>query len=87
MNLNPTGAADTLIATWQAADPGNSPIDQYLITITGSDGAGMFTQSVSGTTLTASFTVDFVPNWSVSVQAHNAVGWGLSSSVFTLGGL
>ena len=86
-NLNPTGPNDTLVATWQAADPGNSPVDQYLVTITGSDGAGTFTQTVSGTTLTASFTVGYIPNWSVTVQAHNAFGWGPSSSVFTLGGL
>ena len=86
-DLNPTGATDTLVATWQAADPGNSPIDQYLVTITGSDGAGTSTQAVSGTTLTASFTVDPTPNWSVTVQAHNAFGWGPSSTVFTLGGL
>ena len=75
-NLDPAGATDTLVATWQAADPGNSPIDQYLVTITGSDGAGTSTQTVSGTTLTASFTVDYIPNWSVTVQAHNAFGWG-----------
>ena len=52
-NPDPPGANDTLVATWQAADPGNSPIDQYLVTITGSDGAGTSTQTVSGTTLTA----------------------------------
>ncbi len=86
-NLNPTGATDTLLATWQAADPGNSPIDQYQITISGSDGAGTFTQTVSGTTLTALFTVDYIPNWSGTVKAHNAAGWGPSSNVFSLGGL
>ncbi len=86
-NMNPTGTNDTLVAAWSAADPGNSPIDEYLVTITGSDGAGTFTQKVSGTTLTASFTVDYIPNWSVTVQAHNAAGWGPASSVVTLGGL
>ena len=86
-NLDPTGTNDTLVATWQAAVPGNSPVDQYQITIVGSDGGGTFTQTVSGTTLSASFTVDYIPNWSVTVQAHNAVGWGPASSVFTLGGL
>ena len=86
-NPDPTGTNDTLIATWQAAVPGDSPIDQYQITIIGSDGAGTFTNTVSGTTLTASFTVDYTPNWSVTVQAHNAIGWGPSSTVFTLGGL
>jgi hypothetical protein len=87
LNLDPTGTTDTFSASWQPADPGNSPIDQYLVAITGSDGAGAFTQTVSGTTLTASFTVDYIPDWSVAVQAHNAAGWGPLSSVFTLGGL
>ena len=86
-NPDPTGTSDALLATWQAADPGNSPIDQYLVTIVGSDGAGTFTQTVPGTTLTVSFSVDYLPNWSVTVQAHNAAGWGPSSAVFTLGGL
>jgi len=86
-NPDPSAATDTLVASWPAADPGNRPIDQYLVTITGSDGAGTFTQSVPGTTLTASFTVDYQPNWSVTGQAHNAFGWGPVSGVFRLGGL
>ncbi len=86
-NLDPLGATDTLVANWSAADPGNSPIDQYLVTITGSDGAGTFTQTVPGTTLTAYFNVDYIPNWSVTIQAHNAAGWGPVSSHVNLGGL
>lgn len=86
-DLNPTGTTDTLVATWQAANPGNSPVDAYLVTIVGSDGGGTFTQTVSGTTLTASFTVDYIPNWSVTVKAHNAAGWGPASTPVTLGGL
>jgi hypothetical protein len=86
-NPDPTGTTDTLVASWQAADPGNSPIDQYLITINGSDGGGTFTQTVSGTTLTAYFDIDYIPNWTVTVQAHNAAGWGAVSSPVTLGGL
>ena len=85
--LDPTDTTDTLVATWSAAVPGNSPIDQYQITITGSDGAGTFTQTVSGTTLTASFTVNWNPNWTVTVKAHNAVGWGPASAPVTVGGL
>lgn len=84
---DPSGTTDTIIASWQAADPGNSPIDQYLVKIVGSDGAGTFTQTVSGTTLTANFTVDWTPNWSLTVQAHNAFGWGPVSTTFHLGGL
>ena len=86
-NLDPTGLTDTLVASWQDNDPGNSPIDQYLVTITGSDGAGTFTSTVSGTTLTTYFNVDYIPNWSVTVQAHNAFGWGPVSTAFNLGGL
>ena len=86
-NPDPSGTTDTIVANWQAANPGNSPIDQYLVTITGSDGAGTFTQTVSGTTLTAYFSVDYIPNWSVTVQAHNAAGWGPISSAVHLGGL
>jgi fibronectin type III domain protein len=86
-NPDPTGASDTLVATWSAAVPGDSPIDQYQITITGSDGAGTFTQTVSGTTLTTYFNIDYIPNWTVTVKAHNAVGWGPSSTPVTLGGL
>lgn len=86
-NPDPTGTNDTLVVTWSAAVPGDSPVDQYQITITGSDGAGTFTQTVDGTTLTTYFTVDFIPNWTVTVQAHNAAGWGPSSTPVTLGGL
>jgi hypothetical protein len=84
---DPAGTTDTLIATWSAASPGDSPVDQYLVTIAGGDGAGTLTQTRPGTTLTASFTVDYTPDWSVTVSAHNAAGWGPSSAPITLGGL
>ena len=86
-NPDPSGTTDTLIASWQAADPGNSPVDEYQVTITGSDGGGTFTQTVSGTILTTYFTEDYIPNWSVTVQAHNAAGWGPVSAAYHLGGL
>jgi hypothetical protein len=76
-----------LLASWNAATAGNSPVDQYEITINGSDGGGTFTQTVSGTTLTATFLVDSTPDWSVTVRAHNAAGWGPWSARYTLGGL
>ena len=84
---DPSGTNDTIVVNWEAAVPGDSPVDQYQVTISGSDGGGTFVQTVPGTTLTASFNVDDIPNWSVSVKAHNAVGWGPSSSVVSLGGL
>jgi hypothetical protein len=79
---------NTLLARWNAANPGNSPIDQHEVTVTESDeGGGTFTQSVPGTTLTATFNVSDVPDWTVKVRAHNAAGWGPWSTPFTLGGL
>jgi hypothetical protein len=84
---DPAGTVDTLVVAWQAAVPGDSPVDQYQVAITGTDGGGSFTQRVSGTVLTASFSVDDVPNWTVAVQAHNASGWGAWSDAVTLGGL
>jgi hypothetical protein len=86
-NPDPSGATDTLVASWQPAVPGNSPVDQYLVTIVGSDGGGTNTTTVSGTTYTTYFGVDYIPNWSVTVQAHNAAGWGPVSAVTKLGGL
>lgn len=73
--------------SWYAAVPGDSPVDQYEITIVGSDGGGTFTQTVPGSVLTADFTADPSPNWTITVRAHNAAGWGPSSASFTLGGL
>jgi len=85
--LDPLGATDTLIASCAAADLGDSPIDKYFVTMTPDNGAGSMTQTVSGATLTTYFGVEFTPNWSVTVQAHNAVGWGPASNPVTLGGL
>jgi hypothetical protein len=82
-----SGTTATLVARWTAAVPGDSPIDDYEISISGSDGSGTFTQYVAGTTLTASFAVDFIPDWSVLVRAHNSIGWGAWSARYTLGGL
>ena len=86
-NQDPTGSTDTIIVTWNAADPGDSPIDQYVVRARNSETGVTDTQTVSGTTLTASFTEDWVPNWDITVQAHNAFGWGPVSDVFRLGGL
>ncbi|HTP47975.1 MAG TPA: fibronectin type III domain-containing protein [Casimicrobiaceae bacterium] len=86
---NPRAAARptrSLFASWTAAVPGDSPTDSYQITINGSDGGGTFTQAVPGSTLTATFAVSDIPDWSVKVRAHNAAGWGPWSARFVLGG-
>jgi hypothetical protein len=82
----PDSTYDPLLATWSAATGGDSPVDQYEITIRGSDGGGTFVQTVDGSTLSATFVVSDVPDWTVTVRAHDAAGWGPSSAPFRLGG-
>jgi hypothetical protein len=82
----PGSPGDMLVVTWAAAVAGDSPVDQYKVTITGSDGGGRFIQTVSGATLTASFSVSDIPDWRITVRAHNAAGWGPSSTPIVLGG-
>ena len=82
----PGSPGDTLLASWRAAGGGDSPVDLYQITITGSDGGGTFTQTVSGSTLSAVFAVSDIPDWSVKVRAHDAAGWSGWSATVRLGG-
>lgn len=82
----PGSPGDTLVATWGAAAPGDTPTDQYQVTVTGSDGGGTFTQTVSGSTLSATFAVSDGPDWTITVRAHNAAGWGPWSAPGFLGG-
>ena len=81
----PGASNDQLVAGWTAAVPGDSPTAQYQITINSNEG-GTFTQTVDGSTLSASFLVSDIPDWSVTVRAHNAAGWGPWSTAFVLGG-
>jgi hypothetical protein len=76
-----------LLLNWNAAVPGDSPVDRYQLMINGSDGGGTFTQIVSGVSLEASFTVDSTPDWTITLRAHNAAGWGAWSTPITVGGL
>ena len=66
-----------LHASWPAANPGNSPIDDYQAEISRSDPAGPPYDIDTGTALSVNPTT-FDPNldWSVRVRAHNAAGWG-----------
>lgn len=81
---------DQLVASWTAAVPGDSPVDAYEVTVGVRNGDPPFpapvTQTVSGSTLSASFVVDDVFDWGVQVRAHNAAGWGPWSAVVVLGG-
>ena len=82
----PGSPGDTLAAGWAASLGGDSPVDAYEVTITGSDGGGTVTQTVAGASLAAVFPVSDTPDWSIKVRAHNAAGWSAWSAGFTLGG-
>ncbi|MGH2925340.1 MAG: fibronectin type III domain-containing protein [Solirubrobacterales bacterium] len=82
----PGTPGDTLLATWHAAAPGDSPTNRYRITVTDSDGGGAFTQTVGGSMRHASFDVSDVPDWTIRVRAHDAAGWGPWSARARLGG-
>jgi hypothetical protein len=79
-------APDTMSVTWRAAAGGDSPVDAYQVTVSGSDHGGTFTQTVDGSTLYASFSVSDIPDWSIKVRAHDAAGWGPWSATKRLGG-
>jgi len=83
----PGSTNDVAVVTWGAATPGESPTDQYLVTLTGGDGdvPTTYTQTVSGSTLSASFSISDSPDYSITVSAHNAAGWGPATGGF-LGG-
>jgi len=83
LTTNVTGSAATgLVGPLQ-------PETTYQVTVvsTGSDGAGTFTQTVDGATLTTLFTVNDTTDWSVAVRAHNRGGWGPWSTSVRRGGL
>lgn len=84
--LDPVGTHDNIVVKWNAAVPGDSPVDKYKVAFEGSEGAGTFTKNVGGGTLTEVFGVDSRPDWSMRVRAHNAAGWGPWSKTVRLGG-
>ena len=70
--------------------------DVYLQTRCSTGGIGGHTVTYAGTTvsqsapastLTATFAVSDVPDWSVHVRAHNAAGWGPWPASVLLGGV
>lgn len=87
---NPDGGdltVDTANVNWQPGDSGNSPIDEYQVSVTPNDSSGTLTQTVPSPTLSTYFNVSPNPSWSITVQAHNAAGWGPWSTAIVLGGL
>jgi hypothetical protein len=87
----PTGVhawwSSDLIVAWVASVPGNSPVDDYEVSATSSDGGPPVLVSAGSSTeisLSISSGVDF---WQLKVRAHNAAGWGDWSAAITQAGL
>lgn len=90
----PTGVSATWSGTtsigvrWTAAAPGDSPTDDYQVSIATYDPNG--TPSISDAGVATSFVAggyDSTPDYAVQVRAHNAAGWGAWSARVILGGL
>ncbi len=76
----PQQPGDMLAASWNPAVPGDSPVDEYQIIVSvydpGNPVPAPLSQIVSGSTLNAGFVVDDTLDWTTTVRAHNAAGWG-----------
>ena len=84
----PLQPGDTAVVTWKAPSKGgDSPIDSYQVKMTDTDTGKAVNQTVPGTTLTASFVLSDIPDYKITVRAHNAAGWGKWSAAFLLGGV
>lgn len=71
-----------ILSSTLTATPVDSPESAITVSVTGSDATGLV-----GPLQPASFTVSDTPDWSVTVAAHNSVGWGPPSTRVRLGGL
>jgi hypothetical protein len=78
----PDSTTPEIVVTWIAPDPGNSPIDDYQVSATG-------TGTIVTDAGTATEAVIVVPEgadaWTVTVRAHNAAGWSEWSTPVTQG--
>ena len=84
-------AAGAFLASWTAAVPGDSPVDQYQVKAAVHDAdppvPAPQSQTLGGSAVNAVFSVDDTFDWSVQVRAHNAAGWGKWSPAVIIGGL
>lgn len=80
--------SSAILVRWVAATSGNSPTDDYQVSIATYDPNGTPTLFDAGTASTFLATgYNSVPDYAVKVRAHNAAGWGPWSTRVILGGL
>lgn len=89
IGVTATWASNTsILVHWSAPTPGDSPIDDYQVSVATYDPSGTPTLFDAGnTTSLLANGFDSVPDYQVQVYAHNAAGWGAWSSRVILGGL
>lgn len=75
----------TLDARWSSAAPGNSPVDDYQVSLARHDPNGP-AQIINAATATSVALSGFANafDWSVQVRAHDAAGWGSWSKAVVL---
>jgi len=64
-----------LVVSWIASVPGNSPVDEYEVSATSSDGGGPVLVNAGASTETSLNLDSSVDSYQISVRAHNAAGW------------
>lgn len=78
----------SILVRWNAPASGDSPIDDYQVSVAQYDPNGAPTVIDVGTATTTTVTgFSNVPDWAIQVRAHNAAGWGAWSTRVILGGL
>ena len=76
----------SVAARWNASTPGDSPVDNYEMTVTvvpGDGGGGPYTVECGASTFCAQ-PADSNFSWTVRVRAHNAAGWSPISAPYVL---
>jgi hypothetical protein len=68
-----------LDVSWTASVPGNSPVDDYQVAASGSDGEQLTLDVGTSTSVVTSVSAAS-DSWTVTVRAHNAAGWSAWSS-------
>jgi hypothetical protein len=71
-----------LAVSWTASVPGNSPVDDYQVAASGSDGENLTLDAGTATTVGTTVSAN-ADTWTVTVRAHNGAGWSPWSAPVT----
>lgn len=76
-----------LAVSWSAGTSGNSATDTYEVDTTAPDTGQTIDTMVAAPTTSAYVGADDTLDWTITIRAHNAAGWGPWSAAVMLGGV